>query len=74
MMPGIVSAVVRAACAFSLLTLAGHIPLPPDAGAPTGVKGSLDKEIIRRVIRSHIKRCCPATRQQLTSNPTLAAR
>ena len=75
MMPGIVSAVVRAACAFSLLTPAGGIfPPPADAGAPTGVKGSLDKEIIRRVIRSHIKEVLSCYEAQLTSYPTLAGK
>jgi len=67
--------VARAACALGLLLLAGRASAAtPDGGAPTGVRGSLDKEIIRRIIRRHINEVKDCYEQELASNPTLAGK
>jgi metallo-beta-lactamase class B len=52
-------------------------PGTPAAGTPapgTPVRGNLDKEIIRRIIRSHIQQVKDCYEQELTTKPTLGGR
>jgi len=74
-MVGIICGIARVGYALGLLALAGGTPAAtPDGGAPTGVRGSLDKEIIRRIIRRHVNDVKDCYEQQLATNPTLAGK
>jgi len=70
-----ISDAVRVACALGLLAPAtGIFARAPDGGAPNAVRGSLDKEIIRRIIRRHINEVKFCYEQELTKKPQLGGR
>jgi len=54
--------------------LGSLIGSPPDGGAPAQPRGSLDKEIIRRIIRRHINDVKWCYEQELVAKPLLAGR